>query len=681
MPRLGLQAKLLFSAAATLALTVVVGAVGWTQLASLDSQLTRIYKGAYAMSEAADGASLAAWQVREAVLRHIATDDPALVSDARKAVDSQEQGVYDALKAYTSVESATPEELAAIDQIRTDWAAYRDARENNVLGPSARGDKDSARRAATIGAGNQRFQAVIKGLTALATRQTNEAQARYEEGQALYARAERIILVSVLAALALGAGLSFFLGRSISAAVRRVAAALRQIAQIDLPSFGRATAALAEGDLTPEVRVVAAHVPVSSRDELGDMAQDFNRMVDTLQVTAVSFDTMTLNLRHLVGQVRTAAVQLAEASSSLGTDSGQTGVAAAEVAAGVQSVAAGFETTRVGAETTTDAVQQLNHAIDGIAKGAADQAHQVHLASVTASDMARDVEHVAQNAHQVASVSEHTQGAAERGAQAVQETVGGMDEIRDVVGEAARTVRELGTLGEQIGAVVETIDDIAEQTNLLALNAAIEAARAGEHGKGFAVVADEVRKLAERSGRETRQITELIQRVQRGTRDAVQAMERGSDKVHQGAARAEQAGSALESILDAARRSAQEVTGIAAAAQEMAAGAQHLVDAMQSISAVVEENSAATEEMSAQAQQVQQVVENIARTAEGQSAAIEQISAGAEEMSSQVEGMGSQVQELAAMAEQLRALVEVFTIETAQAQQPSAPTQRLRRAA
>jgi methyl-accepting chemotaxis protein len=282
----------------------------------------------------------------------------------------------------------------------------------------------------------------------------------------------------------------------------------------------------------------------------------------------------------------------------------------------------------------------------------------------------------------VFTASVQTRTAAEQGGQAVRDTTAAMAEIQAVVTTAAGKVHDLGTLGQRIGAVVETIDQIAEQTNLLALNAAIEAARAGEHGKGFAVVADEVRKLAERSTRETKQIAELIQQVQRGTDAAVTAMEDGSAKVEQGSAKAIQAGQALEEILRAVEITVRQVTEIANSSQEMAAGARTVTDAMQSISAVVEQNTAATEQMAAQTGQVAAAIQGIAKVSDEQSAATEEVSASAGEMSAQVEEMGAQAHELTVTAEQLRGLVARFTLE--QVGQPSDRTGNtvlLRRAA
>jgi methyl-accepting chemotaxis protein len=278
--------------------------------------------------------------------------------------------------------------------------------------------------------------------------------------------------------------------------------------------------------------------------------------------------------------------------------------------------------------------------------------------------MAASVEQMAGNAAQVADASRRTRSSAEQGKNAVQATMRGMAEIETVVTSAATKVHELGRLGEKIGAVVETIDEIAEQTNLLALNAAIEAARAGEHGRGFAVVADEVRKLAERSSRETRQIAELIADVQSGTREAVAAMAAGAERVAEGSIQADAAGQALEGILSAVADTARQVGEIAEGARQMTSAAANVSSAVERFAAAAEENTAAAEEMSAQAGQVAAGIGDIAAVAEEQSAATEEVSASAEEVSASTEEMSAQAQELAATAEQLGRLVARFNVET-----------------
>ncbi len=397
--------------------------------------------------------------------------------------------------------------------------------------------------------------------------------------------------------------------------------------------------AVATGDLTVTIE------PMSERDVLGN-----------------SFARMVTGLRQLVCEVQSSASRVASASAQLDSAASQTGDAVQQVAQAVQTVAAGAHDTSRNTQGTSSTVATLTHAIDGIAAGASEQAHHLDAAGASVSRMASRVEQMAADADSMTAAGHQARRAAEHGGVAVSETTAAMAEIRAVVTTAASRIEDLGKLGEKISAVVETIDDIAEQTNLLALNAAIEAARAGEHGRGFAVVADEVRKLAERSGRETKQIGDLIRQVQVGTRQAVDAMKAGTARVEQGSVRADQAGQALDELLRVVGATVGQMNEIATSAKAMSVEAREVTDAMQSIDAVVEQNRAATGEMTTQARNVAGSILAIAAVAEEQSASAEEVSASTEEMSAQVEAMSLQAQELATAAEELEGLVARFRV-------------------
>jgi twitching motility protein PilJ len=198
---------------------------------------------------------------------------------------------------------------------------------------------------------------------------------------------------------------------------------------------------------------------------------------------------------------------------------------------------------------------------------------------------------VSNNAEASAEAARRALDAAEQGNRAVRDTLDGMQRIRSSVQATARKIKSLGDRSLEISEIINVINDITEQTNLLALNAAIEAARAGEAGRGFAVVADEVRKLAEHSRTATKDIAALIKAIQAETNEAVVVMEEGTKEVEVGAGLADQAGKALEAISSVVRQSAELVQEISLASKQQVRGTEGVANAMQIISGITRQTS------------------------------------------------------------------------------------------
>lgn len=311
--------------------------------------------------------------------------------------------------------------------------------------------------------------------------------------------------------------------------------------------------ALADGDLTVKATV--------TEDFTGAIADSFNLTID--------------QLRGVVGTINTAVKQVTK---------------------------------------STEDTQQTSMAL---AEASRQQAQEITGASAAINEMAMSIEQVSTNAAESSQVAEKSVEIAKKGGEVVRNTIKGMDTIREQIQETSKRIKRLGESSQEIGNIVSLINDIADQTNILALNAAIQASAAGEAGRGFAVVADEVQRLAERSGNATKQIEALVKTIQNDTNEAVISMEDTTSEVVRGARLAQDAGVSLEEIENVSTNLADLIQSISNAARQQAASAGHVSNTMTIIQEITSQTSDGTTETARSIGELAELSEELSRSVSG----------------------------------------------------------------
>ena len=449
------------------------------------------------------------------------------------------------------------------------------------------------------------------------------ASAQHAEDESAANLTITVALVGTILALCLGIGIAYNTSRSITLPLAQFIQASREIGQT--------------GDLDH-------HIDSARKDEIGELARTFGAMLNylkgmsatseaiaggdlTVRIKPLSpsdtlghaFARMVEGLRNLVSHVRDSAAQVASGSSQVAGASDESARISVQASSAIDEV--------------TSTMHEMSINVQNMVKNTQVQGSSVSETSASIDQMVASIQRVADTAKVLLDISERSRAEVQSGIATMDKATDGLTRINRSIQNSGIIIDALGQRADDIGKIVGVIDDLAEQTNLLALNAAIEAARAGEHGLGFAVVAEEVRKLAEKSAQSTKEISELISSIQREARKAVENMEKSTTIVDEGLTMGSDLNAALKRIASVVTEVYKFAQEIGAATNEQSHGSSQIARATARLNEITCEINSAVEEQATGAQAVVKAMEKMRELVQRSTSGSTELAASAEQMS------------------------------------------------